>query len=167
MRHDGGHRSAGTQPLGPRGALDVLCAHPLVDESRVAASGLSFGGTCTFFLAALDERVRVAIVSGYLASWRAAHTVPWNMCGSQVMPGQLGAIEHVDIAALIAPRPLLVESGSDDDIFPATAARATVAQLRPVYERAGAPVDALQHDVFEGDHRWYGITAPAFLERWL
>jgi dienelactone hydrolase len=148
-------------------ALDVLCAHPLVDPQRVAAAGLSFGGTCTLFLAALDERVRVAIISGYLASWRAAHEVPWNMCGSQVMPGQLGAIEHVDIAALIAPRPLLAESGTEDTIFPATAARATVDRLRPLYERLGAPADALQHDVFEGDHRWYGFTAPAFLERWL
>lgn len=148
-------------------ALDVLCAHPLVDGARVAAAGLSYGGTCTLFLAALDARVRAAIVSGYLASWRAAHTVPWNMCGSQVMPAQLGAIEHVDIAALIAPRPLLVESGTDDSIFPATVATETVAQLRPLYERSGAPADALQHDVFEGDHRWYGITVPAFLERWL
>jgi len=40
------------------------------------------------------------------------------MCGSQVLPGQLGEIEHVDIAALIAPRPLLVESGTQDGIFP-------------------------------------------------
>ena len=35
---------------------------------------------------------------GYLSSWRAAHTIPWNMCGSQMMPGQLGAIEHLDVA---------------------------------------------------------------------
>ncbi len=148
-------------------ALDVLSAHPLVDPGRIAAAGLSFGGTCTLFLAALDERVRVAVISGYLASWRAAHTVPWNMCGSQIMPGQLGAIEHLDIAALIAPRPLLVESGDEDPIFPAAAARETVAALRPIYERLGAAPDALVHDVFEGDHRWYGTTVPAFLERWL
>jgi dienelactone hydrolase len=147
-------------------ALDVLGSHPLVDPARVGAAGLSYGGTCTLFLAALDERVRVAIVSGYLSSWRAAHTVPWNMCGSQVVPGQLGAIEHVDIAALIAPRALLVESGTEDAIFPAAAARETVERLRPLYERLGAPA-ALAHEVFEGDHRWYGNSVPAFLERWL
>jgi len=148
-------------------ALDVLCAHPLVDAARVGAGGLSYGGTCTLFLAALDDRVRVAVISGYLASWRVAHTVPWNMCGSQIMPGQLGAIEHLDIAALIAPRPLLAESGDEDPIFPATAARETIDALRPLYARLGAPADALVHDVFEGDHRWYGTTVPAFLERWL
>jgi dienelactone hydrolase len=148
-------------------ALDVLCAHPLVDPTRIAAAGLSYGGTCTLFLAALDERVKVAIVSGYLSSWRIAHTVPWNMCGSQVMPGQLGAIEHLDIAALVAPRPMLVESGAEDSIFPAVTARETVERLRPLYARLGAPADALVHDVGEGDHRWYGTAAPAFLERWL
>jgi dienelactone hydrolase len=148
-------------------ALDVLCAHPLVDPTRVAAAGLSYGGTCTLFLTALDERVKVAIVSGYLSSWRVAHTVPWNMCGSQVMPGQLGAIEHLDIAALVAPRPMLVESGTEDSIFPAVTARETVERLRPLYARLGASDNMLVHDVREGDHRWYGAAVPAFLERWL
>ena len=148
-------------------ALDVLCDDPLVDPARVATAGLSYGGTCSLFLAALDDRVRVAVVSGYLSSWRAAHTIPWNMCGSQVMPGQLGAIEHVDIAALIAPRPLLVESGTDDVIFPVASARATVAQLRALNDRLGAPPDAIVHDVFAGEHRWHGTEVPAFLERWL
>jgi dienelactone hydrolase len=148
-------------------ALDGLCDHPLVDPARVAAAGLSYGGTCSLFLAALDDRVRVAVVSGYLSSWRAAHTIPWNMCGSQVMPGQLGAIEHVDIAALIAPRPLLVESGIDDMIFPVASARATVEQLRALYDRLDAPPDAIVHDVFDGEHRWHGTEVPAFLERWL
>jgi dipeptidyl aminopeptidase/acylaminoacyl peptidase len=148
-------------------AIDVLGAHELVDPTRIAVAGLSYGATCTLLLAALDARVRVAIVSGYLSSWRAAHTVPWNMCGSQVMRGQLGEIEHLDIAALIAPRPLLVESGTRDYIFPVAAARDTVGRLRAVYARMGAPDDAVVHDVFEGEHRWHGVAVPAFLERWL
>jgi dienelactone hydrolase len=148
-------------------ALDVLVAHPLVDPARVAAAGLSYGGTCTLFLAALDARVRVAIVSGYLSSWRAAHTIPWNMCGSQVMPGQLGDLEHLDLAALVAPRPLLVESGTDDLIFPVASARATVAALRTIYAQLGAPDDAVVHDVFEGEHRWHGAATNEFLSTWL
>ena len=147
--------------------LDVLSTHPLVDPTRIAVAGLSYGGTCTLFLAALDERVRCAIVSGYLSSWRAAHNVPWNMCGSQVMPGQLGAIEHVDVAALVAPRPLLVESGTDDMIFPVGSARATVDRLRTLYAQLGAPAESVVHHVFDGDHQWHGAAAPAFLSRWL
>ena len=63
---------------------------------------------------------------------------PWNMCGSQVMFGQLGQIEHVDVGALIVPRPLLVESADEDFLFPVATARASVAALRRVYDRAGA-----------------------------
>jgi dienelactone hydrolase len=148
-------------------ALDVLAAHPLVDPGRVGAAGLSYGATCTLFLAAIDGRVRAAVVSCYLSSWRAAHTIPWNMCGSQILPGQIGALEHVDIASLIAPRALLAENGIDDLIFPVDAARATVASLREVYAALGAPEDALVHDVFEGGHMWHGTETSAFLARWL
>ena len=88
----------------------------------------------TLFTAAVDERVRAAVVSGYLSSWAAAHRMPYNMCGSQVMWGQLGELEHVDIGALIAPRALLAETGTEDLIFPVEAARATIASLRNVYE---------------------------------
>ena len=55
---------------------------------------MSYGATCALFLAAIDDRVRAAIVACYLSSWRAAHTVPWNMCGSQILPGQIKYIEH-------------------------------------------------------------------------
>jgi dipeptidyl aminopeptidase/acylaminoacyl peptidase len=148
-------------------ALDVLAAHPLVDAQRMGAAGLSYGATCTLFLAAIDERVRAAVVTCYLSSWRSAHTVPFNMCGSQILPGQIGALEHLDIAALIAPRALLAENGTEDFIFPVAAARETVAALRRVYAQLGAPDDALVHDVFAGGHMWHGTETPAFLERWL
>jgi hypothetical protein len=83
------------------------------------------------------------------------------------MTGQLGAIEHLVVAALAAPRPLLVESGTDDPIFPVDAARATVARLRDLYVVLGAPSDALVHDVFDGDHRWHGTEVDSFLRRYL
>lgn len=147
-----------------RCALDVLAEHPLVDAGRMGAVGLSYGGTATLFLAAIDARVKAAVVSGYFASWAAAHRVPWNMCGSQVLPGMLGNLEHVDLGALVAPRALLVETGSDDDIFPVGAAREAIATLKPVYEMLGVS-ERLVHDVNEGGHQWYGGRAYPFLER--
>jgi dienelactone hydrolase len=147
-------------------ALDVLEGHPLVDPARIGMVGLSYGGTVTLFLAASDERVAAAVVSGYFSSWAEAHKMPWNMCGSQVLPGMLGQLEHVDLGALVAPRPLLVESGTDDDIFPVAAARQEVDKLRVVYESFGAG-DRLVHDVFEGGHQWHGVRAYEFLDRWL
>ena len=103
-------------------------------------------------------------MSGYFSSWAAAHRVPWNMCGSQVLPGLLGCLEHVDLGALIAPRALLVETGTEDPIFPVAAARDAIATLARVYDTLGAR-GRLVHDVFEAGHRWHGEEAYPFLER--
>ena len=118
-------------------SLDVLEQHELVDPARLGVAGLSLGGTMSLFLAATDERVSAVVVSGYLASWGEAHKVPWNMCGSQVMPGMLGQIEHVDLGALVAPRPLFAETGTEDMIFPLAAASASMSQLRTLYDVDG------------------------------
>ncbi len=156
-----------TQNLWDMGrCLDVLAAHPLVDGSRMGVAGFSYGGTMALFLAATDHRVAAAVVAGYFSSWAEAHKVPWNMCGSQVLPGMLGRMEHVDVAALVAPRPLLVVNGREDPLFPVATATAALARLRPVYERQGAD-HRLVHDVFDGEHEWHGEMAYPFLDRWL
>ena len=147
--------------------LDVLQAHPLVDPGRIGMVGLSYGATVTLFLAAVDERVAACVVSGYFSSWRQSHKMPWNMCGSQVLPGMLGRLEHVDLGALVAPRPMLIESGTADDLFPAEVAVAEVRRLRTVYRLLGADDDRLVHDVFDGGHQWHGEAAYPFLQRWL
>jgi predicted esterase len=146
--------------------LDVLEQHELVDPTRLAAVGFSYGATLTLFLAARDARVRAAVVSGYVSTWQASHRMPWNLCGSQVLPGLLEAIDHASLGALIAPRGLLVETGDEDPIFPVAGAQHEVARLAAVYESLGAP-DAVEHHVFDGGHRWDGSTAPDFLARHL
>jgi dienelactone hydrolase len=148
-------------------ALDLLSDHPLVDAGRIGTVGFSYGGTMALFLAAWDTRVRATIVSGYFSSWRAAHRVPYNLCGSQVLFGMLGQIEHVDLAGLVAPRALLVESGTEDFLFPVEAATASMAELAGVYSAMRAPMHSLEHHVFEGGHRWDGESVLAFLDRWL
>lgn len=145
-------------------ALDVLAGHALVDPDRLGVVGFSYGATVALFLAARDERVRAAVVSGYFSSWAESHKMPWNMCGSQVLPGMLGRLEHLDLAALVAPRALLVESGRHDDLFPVPVAVEEMAKLRLVYESLGAS-GQLSHDVFEGGHEFHGVEAWGFLER--
>jgi hypothetical protein len=78
----------------------------------------------------------------------------------------LGQIEHLDVAALVAPRPLLIESGGDDDLFPAQVATVEFTKLRSVYESLGV-AERVEHDVFDGGHEWHGVVAYRFLERWL
>ena len=68
--------------------------------------------------------------------------------------------------AVVAPRPLLIESGSRDPIFPIDAARTTMGSLHAVYAQHGA-ARALEHDVFDGGHQWSGRVAYPFFEEHL
>lgn len=143
-----------------RRCLDVLASHPAVDPGRLGAVGWSYGGTLALFLGAIDQRVRATVVSCFFSSWRAAHALPWNMCGSQIVPGLLGRFEHVDLAALVAPRAFMASSGREDHLFPADVAASEIARLRRLYEHLGTPA-ALRHEVFDGPHRF---DAPPILE---
>jgi dienelactone hydrolase len=158
----------GTTPLALnlwdlRRCLDVLGGVPDVDPDRIGAVGWSYGGTLTLLLAALDERVRAAVVSGFFSSWRAAHRVPWNLCGRQVLDGLLGSIEHSDVAALIAPRALLVESARSDPLFDCDEAVRSVERTRATYRLLGADPEDVVHDVVDGEHAWSGRAVPPFL----
>src|SRR5271165_2534630 len=143
-----------------RRCLDVLEQHPLVDPTRMGMVGISYGGTVTLFTAAVASRVSASVVSGYFSSWAESHKMPWNMFG------MLGRLEHEDLGALVAPRPMLDESGTEDLLFPVAAATESVRRTRLVYERHGA-AERLVHDVFDGGHQWHGTEALPFLDRWL
>jgi dienelactone hydrolase len=144
--------------------LDVLQGLPYVDQNRMGACGWSYGGTITLFLAAWDERVAAALVCNALASIASSHRVPWNLCGSQVLPGMAGEIDHPALVGLIAPRPLIAENAEDDLIFPLDAAKATIGQAQAAYAAAGAP-DGIELFVTAGDHHFDGTDSlPALIQ---
>ena len=87
-------------------------------------------------------------------------------CDCNYLPGIAQYAEMSDIAGLIAPKPLLVESGTRDPIFPIEASRAAYQELCHVYELLGAS-DRLRHDVFEGKHQFSGREAFSWLHSWL
>jgi hypothetical protein len=95
--------------------------------------GISGGGTCTLFSTALERRIRAAMVSGYLNTFRDS-VFSLSHCIDNYIPGVLQWAEMYDIAGLIAPRPLFAESGERDDIFPIAASRASFARVKKIYE---------------------------------
>ena len=134
--------------------IDVLQTLSYVDEQRIGVCGWSYGGTIALFLAAWDERVRAALVSCYLSSVASAHRFPWNLCGSQVLPGMANELDHASLAALVAPRALIAENAIDDPLFPIDDARRTV---------AGA-TNARLFEI-DGDHRFDGTDSlPALVQ---
>jgi dienelactone hydrolase len=127
--------------------------------------GLSGGGMITLFTTALDKRITCAVVSGYFNSFRTS-IMSIEHCVCNYVPGIVQYAEMVDIAGLVAPRPLLVETGTQDPIFPAQATRQAVDDLRPIYACFGAE-DHLDIDIFDGSHQWSGRKAYDWLQRWL
>ncbi len=138
--------------------IDVLQSLPYVDRDRIGACGWSYGGTVTLFLAAWDERVDAALVSCAVASIASSHRVPWNFCGSQVLPGMADELDHAALITLIAPRTLIAENAEDDLIFPLDAAKASLAAATPAYEELGAS-DRIALFVIDGDHRFDGTES--------
>ena len=145
--------------------LDYIATRSELDSSRVACMGISGGGTATLFSTALEPRIRAAFVSGYLNTFRdsigsLAH------CIDNYVPGILNWAEMHDVAGLIAPRPLFVESGEKDNIFPIRASIESFNKVREVYGVFGA-ADRIEQEVFPGEHSFWGKRGIPFLARHL
>jgi hypothetical protein len=138
-------------------------SEPMVDG--LACVGLSGGGTVTLFTAALDARISCAVVSGYMNTFRDS-IMSMEHCVCNYVPGIVQYAEIADIAGLIAPRPLLVESGTSDPIYPVAGTEKAVETLRQIY-RCFEAEDCLETDFFEGVHEWSGRKAYDWMARWL
>jgi dienelactone hydrolase len=141
--------------------IDWIETRPDLDRSRVGCAGISGGGTCTVFAAALEPRIRAALVSCYINTFRDS-IMSLSHCMDNYVPGILNWAEQYDVAGLIAPRPLFVESGAKDEIFPVEASRASFARIRAVYEVFGA-AEATGHEVFDGPHEFHGARGLPFI----
>jgi dienelactone hydrolase len=145
--------------------LDYLGELPQVDIRRVGAMGISGGGMHAFFSACLDTRIRATVVSGYFCNWRPG-ILSISHCTCNFVPGLLKLGELADIAGLLAPKPLLVEHGTHDSIFPVGDVQRTVRQARRAWRVFGAN-SMVEEDYFEDGHRVHGERAYPFLQKHL
>lgn len=146
-------------------AIDYLQERPEVDAERVATMGISGGGTVSLFAGAVDPRIRVAVVSCYFNTFRDS-IVSLSHCLDNYVPGLLRQMEMYDVAGLVAPRALFVESGENDRIFPLAGVDAAWERTVPIFRTFGAE-DRLGREVFAGGHEFHGVGAWQFLERTL
>jgi dienelactone hydrolase len=133
---------------------------PWIDPARVAVLGGSGGGAVALFTAALDDQIPVAVVANYLSSYAdSLCSVPHCICNA--VPDLLTWFEMVDVAALLAPRGLIIEAGVADPIFPIAATRAAHAELVDLWAVAGGPAPELV--VTEAGHQFLADEAIAAL----
>ncbi len=138
--------------------IDYIETRPDCDPSRLAGVGFSSGGQQILWLAALDDRVTRIAVSGYFYGYRESLLLmPFN-CACNYVPHLWEYVDMGDLAALIAPRPLLVETGTRDPLNGsrgAENAREQAGIAVRAYETLGAS-GRFRHIVFDGGHEWYG-----------
>jgi dienelactone hydrolase len=147
--------------------LDVLAADPRVDPGRVGCAGLSGGGLQTLNLAALDRRVKAAVVSGYFYGVRDSLQRTWANCMCNVVPGLWEHFDMGDIGALIAPRGLFIETGDQDHLNGTSGLRNVRGQVgitRRAFRMLSRGAEC-SHHVFAGGHRWNGTRSIPWLVR--
>ncbi len=145
--------------------IDYLETRDDVDVDRIGCMGISGGGLVCGFVTALDERIKAAVISGYTNTFRDSVMSVFH-CVDNFIPGLVNNAEMPDILGLIAPRPLLIESGSKDPIFPIEAAQRAYEKIKDIYRFLEAE-DKIDSDFFEGDHEISGAKAYDWMERWL
>lgn len=145
--------------------LDYLATRPEVDAGRLATMGISGGGTVSLFAAALDERIKAAVVSCYFNTFRDS-IVSLSHCPDNYVPGILNFFEMYDLSGLVAPRFFFAEAGSQDRIFPIAGARTAIGRAEEIYRAFGVP-ERMAHQIFDGGHEFHGVGAFEFLRRHL
>lgn len=116
-------------------AVDILAGLPQVDAQRLVAVGHSLGGKEVLYLAAFDERIRVAVSSeGGIGTRFSNWHDPWYL-GPQIQKGDF-AREHHELLALVAPRAFLLLGGDSAD---GQRSWPFIQAVLPVYRLYGSP----------------------------
>lgn len=139
--------------------IDYLEARGDIAMDDLGCFGFSGGGYMTLYLAALDPRVCKAFVSGYLYGVDDSLLHLNGNCSCNYTPGLWLLLDMGDIASLIAPRPLLVQSCEEDHLNGSRGLKNVDEQLkivRDAYKLLGRR-DALRHEVCPGGHH-LGVT---------
>jgi hypothetical protein len=122
-------------------AIDYLVSRPEVDPARIATLGLSMGSTMAWWVAALDERVKVTVDLCCLTDFQALIETG-NLKGHGIyyyVPSLLKHFTTARINALIAPRAHLSLAGTLDALTPVAGLDRIDAELKRVYAAAGRP----------------------------
>lgn len=148
-----GYTAAGVEAWNCVRAIDYLQSRPEVDPQRIGVTGRSGGGAYSWWIAAIDERIRCAVpvagitdlqnhvvdgcVEGHCDCMYMVNTYRWD---------------YAKVAALVAPRPLLIGNTDSDGIFPLDGVVRLFEQVRRIYTLNGAK-DKVALNITAGPHK--------------
>src|SRR5262249_14406930 len=162
---------------GQRG-LDYLYARADVDPTRVIVVGHSLGGEIATYVGALDPRPAAVVVTGFSPDLGVIRYYTNHPCWEWTWADAREYIGVSDLHALIAPRPLIVETGRTDTFF--SKLRTPYAGDKQVLRRSrSAFVDVpghIVHLLHDSGHRFrvgdldpaqpgvFGLAQPLYIE---
>jgi dienelactone hydrolase len=153
--------------------LDWLATLPNVDPERMAFYGLSYGGKTAMRVPALLPRYCLSICSGDFNEWirknvSLDYPSSYMFSGEYEMPEfNLGhTFNYAEMAALIAPRPFMVERGHGDGVGVDEWIAYEYAKVRRLYSRLKIP-ERTEIEFFAGGHEIHGEGTFRFLRKHL
>jgi dipeptidyl aminopeptidase/acylaminoacyl peptidase len=149
-------------------ALDYLMSRPEVDRNRVGVTGMSMGATRSWWLMALDERLRTGVAVACLTHYQsllqqqglARHGIYY------FVPGMLNHFDTEAVVALIAPRPVLFLTGDKDAGSPIDGVRTIESTVRKAYKLYGQG-NQFESVIFPGVGHEYTRDMWARMLKWM
>jgi dienelactone hydrolase len=154
---------------------DWLKSLPFVDSERIAFYGLSYGGKSAMRIPPLVKNYCLSICSADFNEWvwkNASSRSPYSYADKgeyEIFEFDLGStFNYAEMAALIAPRPFMVERGHFDTVAPDETVGYEFAKVRNLYNaRLKLPPDRCQIEWFVGPHTINGVGTYEFLHHHL
>ena len=154
---------------------DWLKSLPFVDGERIAFYGLSYGGKSAMRIPPLVKNYCLSICSADFNEWvwkNASSRSPYSYADKgeyEIFEFDLGStFNYAEMAALIAPRPFMVERGHFDTVAPDETVAYEFAKVRNLYNaRLQLPPDRCQIEFFVGPHTINGVGTFEFLHHHL
>ncbi len=140
-------------------ASKFLAGLPEVDKTRVAAVGFSMGAFRSWQVAALSDSITASIVDCWMSTMKGLMVPGNNQLKGQsaftmLHPFIRRSLDYPDIAALSAPKPMLVYDGSKDPLFPAADTQEAFATMHAVW-KANHAADKLETKIWPGKGHIY------------
>lgn len=146
-------------------AIDVLEQHfsDICDFSDITLFGNSGGGTATYYTAALEKRITTAMPCCAVCTYKDS-IAEVHHCSCNYIPKIAKYMDMGEIAALIAPRRLIICNGELDRIFPIKGTKEVFEIIKAIYEKEGYPERTKLHIFPDVGHRFLKEQAFSELE---
>ncbi len=136
-----------------------------VDTSCICCMGNSGGGTATAYVAALEDRIKLAMPSCAMSTYKDSIGA-MHHCACNYIPGIANLFDMGDLLAMSYPKYYVQVNGTEDTIFPIEGAESVFAHGRSAYEEMGEG-DRVCHVKGAGGHRFYADDSWPIVHRML